>query len=72
MIFMNACNLVSSNYKGLYLACIIQTYGCLLLHRPFLAMRMVSGMSDSAQNWSHHHSMVDDGSGVEFSSTEPL
>ena len=46
---MNACKLVSSNYKGLYLACIIQTYRCPLLHRPFLAMvRSIDGRRFSA------------------------
>ena len=38
MIFMNACKLIISNYKGLYCACTIQIiYGCQLLHRLFLA-----------------------------------
>ena len=29
--------LVIGNYKGLYLACTMQTYGCLLLYGAFLA-----------------------------------
>ena len=30
------CKLVTGNYKGLYLACIMQTYGCPLLYGVFL------------------------------------
>ena len=33
MIFMNACKLVISNYKSLYYACTIQTYGYPLLYK---------------------------------------
>ena len=37
IIFMASCKLVIGNYKGLYLACIIQTYGCPLVYGAFLA-----------------------------------
>ena len=37
IIFMTSCKLVTGNYKGLYLACIMQTYGGLLLYGAFLA-----------------------------------
>ena len=35
---MTSCKLVIGVYKGLYLACIMQTYGCPLLYGAFLAM----------------------------------
>ena len=38
IIFMTSCKLVIGIYKGLYLACIMRTYGCLLLYGAFLAM----------------------------------
>ena len=37
IIFMTSCKLVIGIYKGLYLACIMQTYGCPLLYGAFLA-----------------------------------
>ena len=39
IIFMTSCKLVIGIYKGLYLACIMQTYGCPLLYGAFLAMQ---------------------------------
>ena len=39
IIFMTSCKLVIGIYKGLYLACIMQTYGCPLLYGAFLATR---------------------------------
>ena len=50
MIFMNACKLVTGNYKGLYYACIIQTYGCPLLHRPFLAIDLDAEQGGKSDN----------------------
>ena len=41
IIFMASCKLVIGNYNGLYLACIIQTYGCLLLYGAFLATMII-------------------------------
>ena len=34
---MTSCKLVTGNYKGLYLACIMRTYGYPLLYGAFLA-----------------------------------
>ena len=37
IIFRTSCKFVFGNYKGLYLACTMQTYGCPLLYEAFLA-----------------------------------
>ena len=42
IIFMTYCKLVIGNYKGLYLACIMQIYGCPLLYGAFLATYVCS------------------------------
>ena len=42
---MASCKLVIGNYEGLYLACIIQTYGCPLLYGAFLATKIWGSMA---------------------------
>ena len=42
IIFMTSCKLVLGIYKGLHLACIMQTYGCPLLYGTFLATQLLS------------------------------
>ena len=42
IIFMTSCKLVIGIYKGLYLACIMQTYGCPLHYGAFLATDRVA------------------------------
>ena len=53
IIFMTSCKLVIGIYKGLYLACIMQTYGCPLLYGAFLA------------TWIKH-CMVSDGQSIDL------
>ena len=44
IIFMTYCKLVIGNYNGLYLACIMQAYGCPLLYGAFLGTKCYSSV----------------------------